>query len=98
MNIEKTSENGKLTVKVSGRLDSLTAPELEAALGDVLGGVKELEFDFSSLDYLSSAGLRVLLAAQKVMDRQGKMSIHNACETIKEVFEITGFINILTVV
>lgn len=97
MNIEK-KENGKeLTIILSGRLDTTTAPLLEAELKKSIGGVEQLIFDFAALEYLSSAGLRVLLAAQKVMNKQGEMVIHNVNDTIAEIFEVTGFSEILTV-
>ena len=97
MNITKTNEGAKLTLALEGRLDTTTAPHLEAEVKSALGGVTELVLDFSQLEYLSSAGLRVLLAAQKVMNKQGKMVIHHVNETILEVFEVTGFIDILTI-
>ena len=97
MTIEK-KENGKeLTLTLSGRLDTTTAPLLEAELKKSIGGVQRLVLDFTSLEYLSSAGLRVLLAAQKVMNRQGEMVIQNVNETIAEIFEVTGFSEILTI-
>lgn len=97
MNIEK-KENGKeLTIILSGRLDTTTAPFLEAELKKSIGGVEQLILDFAVLEYLSSAGLRVLLAAQKVMNKQGEMVIHNVNDTIAEIFEVTGFSEILTV-
>ena len=83
---------------LEGRLDTNTAPQLEAELKTSLSGITELELDFSGLEYISSAGLRVLLAAQKAMNRQGKLTIRNVNETIREVFEITGFVDILTIV
>lgn len=95
MTIDKTLEDKVLTVAVGGRLDTQTSPELEAALE--YDGVEKLVLDFAELDYLSSAGLRVLLAAQKTMDKQGKMIIKNVNDTIMEVFEITGFADILTI-
>ena len=98
MNITKTAENGTLRIALEGRLDTNTAPQLEAELKTSLSGITELELDFSGLEYISSAGLRVLLAAQKTMSRQGKMTIRNVNETIMEVFEITGFVEILTIV
>ena len=91
-------ENGTLRIALEGRLDTNTAPQLEAELKTSLSGITELELDFSGLEYISSAGLRVLLAAQKTMSRQGKMTIRNVNETIMEVFEITGFVEILTIV
>ena len=98
MTITKTAENGTLRIALEGRLDTNTAPQLEAELKTSLSGITELELDFSGLEYISSAGLRVLLAAQKKMSRQGKMTIRNVNETIMEVFEITGFVEILTIV
>ena len=98
MTITKTAENGTLRIALEGRLDTNTAPQLEAELKTSLSGIAELELDFSGLEYISSAGLRVLLAAQKTMSRQGKMTIRNVNETIMEVFEITGFVEILTIV
>lgn len=97
MNITKTNEGAKLTLALEGRLDTTTAPQLEAEVKGALTGVTELILDFSQLEYLSSAGLRVLLAAQKIMNKQGSMVIRHVNETILEVFEVTGFIDILTV-
>ena len=82
---------------LEGRLDTTTAPQLEAELKGALDGVTELSMDFEKLEYLSSAGLRVLLAVQKTMNRQGRMVIRHVNETIREVFEVTGFIDILTI-
>ena len=87
----------ELTVKVTGRLDTTTAPELEASLNESYNGVTKLVLDFASLEYLSSAGLRVLLQAQKTMNKQGEMIIKNVNETINEIFEVTGFVDILTI-
>ena len=97
MNILKTSEGTKLTLALEGRLDTTTAPQLEAEVKGALAGVTQLVLDFSQLEYLSSAGLRVLLAAQKLMNKQGEMVIRHVNETIAEVFEVTGFSDILTV-
>ena len=97
MTIDKNVQGTELELKVSGRLDTTTAPQLEAELKRSVDGVTSLVFDFSELEYLSSAGLRVLLAAQKIMNRQGTMVIRHVNETIMEVFEITGFAEILTV-
>lgn len=97
MTIEKNEKGTELSLIVKGRLDTTTAPQLEAELKRSIDGVTALSFDFSELEYLSSAGLRVLLAAQKVMNRQGTMVIRHVNETIMEVFEITGFSEILTV-
>lgn len=97
MTINRTREGDALTVALEGRLDTTTAPQLEAELKQCLDGVTALALDMEKLDYLSSAGLRVLLAAQKQMNKQGSMVIRHVNETIMEVFEITGFIDILTV-
>ena len=97
MNIIKALEGSTLTLKVEGRLDTTTAPELEILLSTGLDGVTELIFDFSDLEYLSSAGLRVLLSAQKRMTKQGSMKLLHVNETVKEVFEITGFADFLTI-
>ena len=97
MTIQQIKNEKALTVALEGRLDTMTAPELEAALKTALEGVEELTFDFEKLDYISSAGLRVLLAAQKTMNRQGSMKVKNANEIIMEIFEVTGFSDILTI-
>ena len=88
---------GKLNIALEGRLDTNTAPQLEAELKRSVSGVTELVLDFTGLEYISSAGLRVLLAAQKVMNKQGKMVLRGVNSTITEVLEITGFVDILTV-
>ena len=98
MTINKKNEAEKLTVSVGGRLDTSTAPELEKALEGELENVKELVIDLSDLEYISSAGLRVLLAAQKAMNGHGSMTVSGANEDIMEVFEITGFSDVLTIV
>jgi anti-sigma B factor antagonist len=97
MIIEKNLNGSELTVTISGRLDTTTAPQLEAEFKQSIAGVEKLVLDFATLEYLSSAGLRVLLAAQKVMNKQGEMVIRNVNETIGEIFEVTGFIDILTI-
>lgn len=97
MTIEKNLSGTELNVKVSGRLDTTTAPQLEAEFKQNINGVEKLVLDFAELEYLSSAGLRVILAAQKVMNKQGEMVIRNVNETINEIFEVTGFIDILTI-
>lgn len=97
MTIDKKLEDGVLTYTLAGRLDTVTSPELEADMKHSLDGVHKLLMDFSGLEYLSSSGLRVLLAAQKVMKNQGEMILHNVNDTIMEVFEITGFSEILTI-
>lgn len=97
MNIIKNRENDTLTVALEGRLDTTTAPQLEAELKSALDGVSALIFDFEKLDYISSAGLRVILTAQKMMNRQGSMVLKKVSQTIMEVFEVTGFTDILTI-
>lgn len=93
-----TNKNGnEITLVLEGRLDTNTAPELEAEVKNVIEGAEQLVFDFTALDYLSSAGLRVLLSTQKAMSKQGKMIIKNVNDTIMEVFDITGFLDILTI-
>ena len=95
MNIEKVLDKKELTINLEGRLDTVTSPELEAELN--FEGVEKLVFNFEKLDYISSAGLRLLLMAQKTMNKQGEMVITNVNDTIMEVFEITGFCDILTI-
>ncbi len=97
MNINKTADGSSLSISLEGRLDTMTAPELEADLTQSLEGITSLVLDFEKLEYLSSAGLRVILKTQKTMNRQGKMIIRNVNETIMEVFEMTGFTDILTI-
>lgn len=97
MNIMKKTEGTALYLSLEGRLDTTTAPQLEAELKGSLDGVTALNLDFEKLEYLSSAGLRVLLAAQKVMNKQGTMVIRHVNDTIREVFEVTGFLDILTI-
>ena len=97
MNINKTLEENKLTIELEGRLDTNTAPELEDELKEDLDNVTELVFDFKELQYISSAGLRLILATQKKMNKQGDMVIKNVNDLVMEVFEATGFINILTI-
>ena len=97
MTIEKKINAEELVLVVSGRLDTQTAPELESELDASLAGVKELVFDFANLEYVSSAGLRVILKAQKAMNAQGSMKLTGVNDSIMEVFDITGFLDILTV-
>jgi len=97
MTIEKKINNDALTLIVSGRLDTQTAPELEKELDSVLSDIKELTFDFANLEYVSSAGLRVILKAQKAMNAQGSMKLTGVNDSIMEVFDITGFLDILTI-
>lgn len=97
MDIIKTKNESSLDIALVGRLDTTTAPELEASIKESIDGVDAFSLDFAKLDYISSAGLRVLLAAQKIMNKQGKMVVKNVNDDIKEVFEITGFSDILTI-
>lgn len=98
MIITKTREAGNLHIALEGRLDTTTAPQLEAEVsGTSLDGVTDLELDFEKLEYVSSAGLRVLLGAQKAMKERGQMVLHHVSGDIMEVFEITGFSDILTI-
>jgi anti-sigma B factor antagonist len=97
MTINKTQNGSTLTIALEGRLDTMTAPELEAELNQSMNGAEELIFDFSKLDYISSAGLRVLLSAHKVMSGKGGMKITHVNEIVQEVFDVTGFSDILTI-
>ena len=97
MTINKNLDNGKMTLTLEGRLDTTTAPLLEEELKTAEEGVNELVMDFEKLEYVSSAGLRVLLGAQKTMNKRGGMTIRNVCTDIMEIFEITGFVDILTI-
>ena len=97
LNINKTIDGSKASFALSGRLDTTTAPQLEQEIKGNIDGVTELNLDFAKLDYISSAGLRVLLSAQKIMNKQGEMIIRNANETVMEIFEVTGFSDILTI-
>ena len=97
MTITKTANESALTLALEGRLDTTTAPQLEAEVNDSIEGVTNLVMDFEKLEYISSAGLRVLLAAQKIMNKQGEMKLIHVCDDIKEVFDITGFADILTI-
>ena len=97
MNIEKKAAGSTLTLALQGRLDTTTAPELEREVKASLPGVAELIFDFSALDYISSAGLRVLLAAQKAMNKQGSMVVRHVNDAIMDIFDVTGFSDILTI-
>ena len=96
MEINQVKNGNQLTFQLVGRLDTTTAPELEEVLKTALNQVESLVFDFSGIEYISSAGLRILLSAQKVMNKQGKMVIQNVNDLVKEVFDMTGFSDILT--
>ena len=97
LNIEKKREGTKDTIFFTGRLDTTTAPELDAFAEKELTDTKELVFDLKGLEYISSAGLRVLLKIQKLMNTKGTMKVIHVSEMIQEVFEITGFVDILTI-
>lgn len=97
MNIIKNTEGKTLNIALEGRLDTTTAPQLETEFKQSIADNTELNLDFAKLEYISSAGLRVLPAAQKVMNKQGKMIIRNVNDVISEVFEVTGFADILTI-
>lgn len=97
MDINLEHAGTRLTVTVAGRLNTGTAPEFEEKLIPELKGVEELIIDFADLDYISSAGLRIVLTSQKIMNRQGTMVIRNVKPEIYEVFEMTGFVDFLTI-
>ena len=97
MTINKKLEGTKLELLLEGRLDTTTSPVLEAELKQSIDGITELVFDFEKLEYISSAGIRILLAAQKIMNKQGSMVVKNINEIVAEVFEVTGFSDILTI-
>ena len=97
MTITKNLNGKDLEIVVEGRLDTMTAPELETELNKSLGSVESLNLDFSKLDYISSAGLRVLLAAHKAMSAKGGMKVKNVNDVVQEVLEVTGFADILTI-
>ena len=97
MTVTKKIKDNELTVALEGRLDTITAPELEAELKESLEGITVLTFDFKDLEYISSAGLRVIMSAQKIMNNKGEMKIYNVNETVMEIFEVTGFSDFLTI-
>ena len=97
LNVNKTVSADSLIIALDGSLDTNTAPQLEAELNASLDGVKTLVFDMEKLEYVSSAGLRVLLKAQKFMDEQGSMMVRNVCPEIMEIFDVTGFDDLLTI-
>ena len=97
MKVTLDKNGSTLKVSVSGRLDTTTAPELEKTLGSQLEGIESLTLDFAELAYISSAGLRVLLALQKIMNRQGQMVVTHVNDNIMEVFDVTGFVDMLTI-
>lgn len=97
LNIEKTAKENELTIVLTGRLDTTTAPELEQELKASLDGVSVLIWDMAALEYVSSAGLRVLLSTQKIMNKQGSMKVTHVSPEIMDIFEVTGFADILTI-
>lgn len=97
MNITKKLNEKELCLSLEGRLDTTTAPQLEEEINNCITGLSSLVLDFGGLEYISSAGLRVVLAAQKEMNKHGSMVVRNVCEDIMEVFDITGFVDILTI-
>lgn len=97
LNINKNVKDGAITFALEGRLDTVTAPELEKEIKESLPGLTELTFDLEKLEYVSSAGLRVFLSAQKAMNAQGEMKVCHVNETVMEIFEVTGFSDILTI-
>lgn len=98
MNIKQKSEGKKVTISITGRIDTSTAPQLQEYLKEAMPGVEELILDLTEVDYISSAGLRVILFAQKTMNSQGSMSVSNANKDILEIFELTGFTDILNII
>ena len=97
MDIIKNQEGSRVNIALKGRLDTTTSPQLEAELRPVLSEATELNFDLADLQYVSSAGLRVFLSAQKVMNKQGDMTLRNVSPEIMEIFEVTGFVDILNI-
>ena len=97
MTIEIKRNEKEITIEVAGRLDTITAPSLEKSIGENIDGIKSLVLDFKGLEYISSAGLRVLLGSQKKIQKTGTMKLINVCEEVMEVLEMTGFADILTI-
>ena len=97
MQITKTISDDALTIAITGRIDTLTAPQLDAEIQGKLDGIKNLTIDLKNVEYISSAGLRIFLTAQKIMNKQGSMVIKNVDDTVNDIFEVTGFSEILTV-
>lgn len=97
MQIAKTQQGGTLTIALDGRLDSLTSPQLESEIQGKLDGVAHLVMDLEKLAYISSAGLRVMLVAQKIMSKQGDLVLKKVCQDVREIFDVTGFSDILTI-
>lgn len=97
LDINKTPNGSEMVIALKGRLDTLTAPQLEEELNSATKDASDLVFDFSELEYISSAGLRVLLSAQKIMNSKGSMTVKNVSDEIREIFDVTGFSDILTI-
>lgn len=97
MTITKTIDGNNMTVAIEGRLDTITAPEFETEIKGNIDGIENLTLDMGKLEYISSAGLRVILSAQKIMNKQGKMVVKNVPEVVMEVLEITSFVDILNI-
>lgn len=97
LDIKKNLDGSKLEFVLDGRLDTITAPQLEEEIKESLDGITDLIFNFSGLTYVSSAGLRVLLSSQKTMNEKGRMVVKNVSEEIQEIFDVTGFSDILTI-
>ena len=97
LKIDKKSEGKDVELVLSGRIDTTTAPELDKTIQEIIGGAGSLVFDFKDVDYISSAGLRVLLSSQKTMNKQGSMKVTHVNESVMEIFEVTGFSEILTI-
>ena len=97
MNINKSKNGEELIIAIEGRLDTTTAPELDDVVKNEIEGITKLVFDFAKLEYISSAGLRVLLSSQKIMNKQGSMVVKNVSEEVNEIFEVTGFQDILSI-
>ncbi|MBP0969701.1 MAG: STAS domain-containing protein [Oscillospiraceae bacterium] len=97
LKVNRTVENEKVEISLEGELDTVTAPEFEAELREVISGATSLVLDLEKLEYISSAGLRVLLIAQKAMNQQGEMKVVHVNDSIMDIFEVTGFSEILTI-
>ena len=97
MIIKLEKKGTSLTIAPEGRLDTISAPEFEKKIRETIDGITDLTFNMEKLDYISSAGLRVLLSSQKIMNRQGKMKLINVNKTVMEIFEVTGFVDVLTI-
>ena len=97
MRINKATIGSEMTIQLEGRLDTITSPELNEVINESLDGITSLIFDMKNLEYISSAGLRVLLSAQKIMNKQGEMKVINVDDIIMEIFEVTKFVDILTI-